>query len=349
MAEPVVALAARHMIAPALWRALVTQGLTGALEPELADYLEAMHALNGRRNRRLLLQAGEIADVLCSAGIDAAFLKGTALLLLGWYPDSAARFIGDIDLLVPPERVQDAAAKLAGLGYRRLAEGQADRHDLVSLAHPERPAMVELHQSAVFLNIAAMLPTAELMARAVTVSSPAGAARVPCPDDLAVHNVLHCMLQHGHYAEAELPLRDALDLVQIAACGSPQWSEVARRLALGPWGPDILAFYAAATTEVFPGTAIPVPAPGPRAARRLRRWRARAGEPPGSVEKVATRLVDFAGDLHWRLRNDPGERSRMVARLLALRRYPHFLAVLAGIGGGWPVIPSRGRTRTDGP
>ena len=90
-----------------------------------------MHALNARRNRRLREQALEIAATLGAVGIRPVFLKGLAALLLDLHGDPAARFIGDIDVLLRPDRVEDAADALQRAGYQRLPDRVPHAHDRV--------------------------------------------------------------------------------------------------------------------------------------------------------------------------------------------------------------------------
>jgi hypothetical protein len=341
-----VGMAGRHLLTPGLWSALATRGATGLLPPDLREYVEALHALNARRNARLREQVEDVAAAMHGAGVRAAFLKGTALLLLGHYPDAGARFIGDIDLLVAEDRTEAAARALAALGYQRLPDGAAHVHDRIRLVHPGRPAMIELHQCAIQLAMEPLMPTRPVLARAVAAGG--GAALVPGLVDLVVHNVAHAMIQHGFFRQAEVPLRDAYDLVLLADHSRAlDWPAVSRRLAIGPWGPDILAFYAGATNAVFPGARLPAPDPSPRAARALRRWRARRGRPPSPAAVVLGNLAEFSEDRLWRLRTLPGEPRRMLGRIFTPRRYPFYVAALVEIcRDGWP--PSEGRIRTTG-
>jgi hypothetical protein len=113
-----VALAGQHLVSPALWPGLVARGLEGSFEPDLRDYLDALHALNAQRNRRLVSQARELAEALNACAIEPIFLKGTAQLLLGLYPDPGLRLIGDMDVLVDADRLDVAAAALRSVGYR---------------------------------------------------------------------------------------------------------------------------------------------------------------------------------------------------------------------------------------
>src|SRR3546814_13724953 len=56
---------------------------------------------------------------VCSSDL-AVFLKGAASLIDALHADPAARFVGDIDVLVPPERARDASAALVAHGFAEI-------------------------------------------------------------------------------------------------------------------------------------------------------------------------------------------------------------------------------------
>lgn len=348
--EWLAALAGHHLVTPALWPALVAGGLTGALGEDLCRYLEAVHGLNARRNLLLHGQAVEAAAALNAAGIEPVFLKGAAYLFGGLYADPATRFLGDIDLLVDEDRLRAAAGALCRIGYEPFGVGSARVHDAVKLVHKSRPGMLELHQWPVPFALEDLIAPRELIERAWRLADLGTArARMPCPTDLVVHNACHAMLQHRFHRLAELPLRDAHDLVLIAGRfrDAIDWPEVERRLARGPGGTGVWAFYATAANEVFPHARLPCGAPPSAARMALWRWRRRAGRPPPPSLHRALHLLEFAEDIAWRLRHVPSERRRLLGLLLAPHRYPNHARrfVQVAVGGHPTPFPGRRRTR----
>jgi hypothetical protein len=342
--EMLLETAGRHLVTPAVWSALARRGQADRLPPDLAEYLEAMHELNRRRNARLAVQAAETAAALSPAGMRPVFLKGLAHLLIGIYPDPAARFVGDMDLLLSPEQVEPAAAELARIGYRRLPTAAWQSHDDVRLLHPERPAMIELHRSSLELPLAAIMPTDAVIKRSATLPGVPNAA-VPCPEDLVVHNTAHAMVQHRFFRLAELPLRDAWDLVLLAERFRLDWPAVERRLAIGPGGPHPFGFYVRAAAATMPGARLPASAQGTSA---LRRWRRRRGRPPGAWRQACIHLVDYAEDRAWRWCHLPGERRHLASELLSPHAYRRLARSIAGIAQDGPPPPSPGRCFTSG-
>ena len=334
--EGMLALAGWHSVTPALWAALGAS--RSALPPDIAAGLEAAYHLNLRRNERILAQSAEIASVAAASGIVPVFLKGTAHLLAGLHPDPGARFVGDIDLLVPADRLEAAAAALAAAGYRRLPDRVAHAHDPLRLVRGDRPALVELHQAPLAFPLAPVLSADALIRRAVPAPG-LPAARIPCPDDRAVHAVAHAMLQDHHFGLAELPLRDALDLRHLSEqrAGPIDWPTVADRVASVLHGRDAFAFCLHAAREAVGAETLPRPALSPAAQRHLLAWRARDGRPATPMASGAYFLRVYAGDCLWRLRNAPAERNRLVRRALSPRAYPALLRALATVAREGPL------------
>jgi hypothetical protein len=102
---------AERRLFPMVWRNLgATCG--SALR---ADYLEAW-----AQNQRILARASETVGRLQSAGVATMLLKGAALLSTCYQACSGARAVGDVDLLVAPERAADARRVLAEAGWRPM-------------------------------------------------------------------------------------------------------------------------------------------------------------------------------------------------------------------------------------
>jgi hypothetical protein len=120
------------------------EGASEEFKTELAGSLVA----NRRQDALLQLISVRAIDVLAAAGIDSTALKGP-LLGESIYHKPGRRLSSDIDLLVAPERLDDAVEVVRGMGYARPAD-HVGKNGLpllhFSLAH-ERGELppVELH------------------------------------------------------------------------------------------------------------------------------------------------------------------------------------------------------------
>lgn len=104
-----------HRLAPLLY----TQ-LRNHATPSSAEFLAALAEAFRASAVRSLRMEGELKRVLAglaAADVPCLLLKGVALGRLV-YPSPAERPVSDLDLLVPRERLTQAAAVLTGLGYR---------------------------------------------------------------------------------------------------------------------------------------------------------------------------------------------------------------------------------------
>jgi hypothetical protein len=122
---------------------LVTPGQRDQLEIQLQAWLG--HAL---RVERMLLEATDALDV---AGVDHRVLKGVALAHLA-YPDPAWRVFGDLDLLVPGDRLSTAVGVLERtLGVERaeaeLRPGFDDRFGKEALLQAPGGPELDLHRT----------------------------------------------------------------------------------------------------------------------------------------------------------------------------------------------------------
>jgi hypothetical protein len=115
-----------------------TPSLAGCLhdEPgiprEIREYLDAVLALNGRRNVILLEALSRIVAALNAIDIEPVLMKGCARLVEGEYPQPNMRLLGDLDILVPTNRATDAYAALVANGFHEKP-GEAyppDHHHL---------------------------------------------------------------------------------------------------------------------------------------------------------------------------------------------------------------------------
>jgi hypothetical protein len=107
--------ARRGMILPLLARrALVEPKLV--VEPVAADALRDSLQQAAAYNTRLLAELARCVATLRQAEIESVALKG-AVLMARDYPEIAMRYAIDFDLLIDPERFQEALSLLEGTGY----------------------------------------------------------------------------------------------------------------------------------------------------------------------------------------------------------------------------------------
>ncbi|HEY0154597.1 MAG TPA: nucleotidyltransferase family protein [Longimicrobium sp.] len=230
-------LALAHGLGPMLFAAVQDAGIAPAGTPwvPLAGYAR------DAATRYLLarVEQGRIEAALGAAGIEWVWLKGYALAHTV-YPRPALRPMKDLDLLVPPERCDDAERAVLALGYRPAADaplmfrgGGRVSHHLPTLRSPSG-LLVEMHTS---LHPSQLLRVSEHLHwfRAQVVETEAAGVRVRhfTPEAQLLHLAAHAILQHG---EAERYLQRFLDCHLVVA-GTPRldWDVVLRQAAALDW------------------------------------------------------------------------------------------------------------------
>ena len=166
------------MLAPSI----AAPALQQRLPEDFRLYLQFVHAENDRRNHALRRQLGQAAVSLNEVGIEPLLLKGAVRLVDGLYPDLGWRFMHDLDLLIPPDRLGQAVACLESLGYcftRDAAELPLQHRHLPPLTHDDAVAVVELHTN--LLDPEEMLPAEHVLARSRLVDLDGARVRVPEP------------------------------------------------------------------------------------------------------------------------------------------------------------------------
>ena len=150
--EDLVWMGSSHLVLPALYSAFKRNKLLQQLPQDLSEYLAEIYQLNLNRNRSIIRQAKEIAHLFHEAGIEPVFLKGVAYLLQDLFPDAGDRVMTDIDILIHPDQIHEAANILYRDGYVHPQEFAGDdfskHHHLPGFEKPGEVAMVELHHTA---------------------------------------------------------------------------------------------------------------------------------------------------------------------------------------------------------
>ena len=150
------------------------------------------------------------------AGIDApvVLLKGTAYVAAG-LAAGVGRSIGDLDILVPRERLDAVEAALLGAGWEWVKPDPYDdayyrrwMHELPPLIHRERDRMIDVHHTILPLTARITPDAAALIADSVALEN---GLRVLCPEDMVLHSVAHM------FADGDLSggLRNLWDIHQL--------------------------------------------------------------------------------------------------------------------------------------
>ncbi len=192
-----------HSIASLLRFNLGRAGLLDSLPQEPREQLRAISQTWAARHLAYVNEAARLIAALKAKGITAIPLKGSALMLGGYYPQAGLRAALDIDLLVEPEKQEQADEVVASLGYedlpgrRSVPKRQRLANELNHLWPRRGPSglILELHRRAFqFTQRERDFTFAEVHSRAVTVSVAGKELLLPSPTDLAFHLIHHTLV-----------------------------------------------------------------------------------------------------------------------------------------------------------
>jgi hypothetical protein len=210
-------MACRDKVLPAFHDAALELNITNQLPTEVANLFSVVKDLNTERNQHILSNAKEIAAAFNQAGIQPLLLKGLAHILAGIYPTVGTRYLADVDLLVSENDFNTAVQLLKDLGYRHDVDQPLELFIGHSYPPLHRPNSVEidLHRTVGLGICSSILPAAEVLANSTVVDVDGTQVRIPSPEHVIVHHILHSQL-HDTYRERISPsVRTMYDFVLL--------------------------------------------------------------------------------------------------------------------------------------
>ncbi|MET0309323.1 MAG: nucleotidyltransferase family protein [Sphingomonas sp.] len=168
------------------------QGLT---MPRAAARLVEDAIASAEQGRTAALWEAEMARrALAGLDMPIVLLKGTAYAAAGLSP-STGRAIGDLDILVPRGRIEEAEAALLAAGWEWVKPDPYDdayyrqwMHELPPLIHRDRDRMIDVHHTILPLT-ARIRPDAEgLLAGSIALET---GLRILSHEDMVIHAAAH--------------------------------------------------------------------------------------------------------------------------------------------------------------
>lgn len=172
------------------WSALLSvaraEVLLGTLAYRLADVavpdevrfiLDAARIAANQAQVHALWEAEMCRRALAPLGIEPILLKGTAYAAAG-LPNAAGRQVGDLDILVPRDRLDEVEAALLGARWEWVKDDPYDQsyyrqhmHELPPLIHRERDRMIDVHHTILPLTARPTPDAGALIAEALPLPS----------------------------------------------------------------------------------------------------------------------------------------------------------------------------------
>jgi len=184
---------------------------------EALTFFRQIEESNRRRNRWVLQQLDQANDAMSSAGIQAVVMKGGAFLATDRSDAASWRFFGDLDFLVPPNRLDAAVSALKAIGYvesRSVYHPGFHRH-YPFLSHPSGETGIDLHTRAAGVDQSVLLDPERFFADAQTVTEGGSPILIPAPTDRLAHLIVNAQVLDYRYQRRLFRLRDVLDFAWL--------------------------------------------------------------------------------------------------------------------------------------
>lgn len=210
--EAVVSIASAHSVLPVLHEGICAIG-PQAVPPDAAEFLEQIHRANCARNATMRQALLQVSRALNTIGVEPVVLKGGAFLTYEPISCGVLRFMGDLDLLVPADRLLDCVRLTVGLGYVQApAEYAGTEHHYPALISPCGKFAFELH-TRLFKPAQQPVSVAEVVRDAdrLVLEGDVRLGR-PSVHHRMVHGLAHLGLNHDSYLRRRIFLRDLTDL-----------------------------------------------------------------------------------------------------------------------------------------
>ncbi len=165
--------------------------------PESAVAVLRNATLNAEAGRiRALWEVEMMRRALAPLDVPIVLLKGSAFLAAG-LDAGQGRLVGDLDILVPRDRLEEVEAAILGAGWEWLKSDPYDdhyyrmwMHELPPLIHRDRDAMIDVHHTILPLTAQPKPDAAAMIANSVLL---ANGIRVLSPEDMVIHAAAHLL------------------------------------------------------------------------------------------------------------------------------------------------------------
>ena len=180
---------AEQLIGTLAWR------VEGLVMPDAARRVLEDARATVEQGRLVALWEAEMARrALAATGMPVVLLKGTAFVAAG-LSAGQGRQIGDLDILVPRDRIDEAEAVLIAAGWEWVKPDPYDddyyrrwMHELPPLIHRERDRMIDVHHTILPLTARITPDAAALIVSGVPLEN--GLLVLP-PEGMLVHAAAH--------------------------------------------------------------------------------------------------------------------------------------------------------------
>ena len=244
--EQLLYLANLHMSTPLWYAQLKKDNMLSHLPEDLVQYLEALYQANLQRNQQLETGLVRLLSEFNKASIDTLLLKGAATFCDPLFTDPGSRFMGDLDILAPGDKVETCRAILIELGYQEIPNKGMEldelptderHHQLPRYYLPGTPIVVEIHFKISYALVGRMITPEVAWKNRTKTKLEEEATSVLSPDHKLILNTAHALIPHREYLRGHISLLQLTEFVLLAQRYSDtidwqNWLQTARQFSL---------------------------------------------------------------------------------------------------------------------
>jgi len=207
----VLMLGREHGLLARLGAHLADRGLLEQIPYKARAHIRAVSIAAESSQTSVRWEVNRVMRALAQVDSPIVLLKGSAYVMAG-LPAAAGRFVGDVDLMVPREKIDEVERVLAEKGWLPSEMNEYDQHyyrewmhEIPPMQHPERETLLDIHHTILPLTSRFHPDAAALFAASLPLDNPR--LRVLGPADMVLHSTVHVFND-----EVSNPFRDLSDL-----------------------------------------------------------------------------------------------------------------------------------------
>ncbi len=258
----------QHLVSPALWFYLQQKEISPLLNTEQQEYLKLIYDLNLSRNNQIKNQLFLLLPDFNAGGIEPVLLKGIASLLGELYESPGIRILGDIDILVPEEKLDIAKNIMLDHGYTYTPfpnqNIDVEHRHLPGFVHEKYPVAIEVHRFPVAEKHFGWVNSTAAQNDSTQLSLEMGVVRMPSPEFRLLHNFCHCQLGDRGFFRACINARQMLEWVKLRDKYETEfdWVSIQQKVgensAVSAWAGYLMVAEEYFSQEMIPETQTPL-------------------------------------------------------------------------------------------
>jgi len=224
-----------HLCTPLWYVQLKKDGLLELLPEDLAEYLYYMYELSLERHEQFRDALEEILHLFNEHAIETLLLKGAATFCDDLFAPGT-RVMGDLDILVPPEKVALCQELIISLGYQPMhGEELTDnsmpsdirQHHIARHVKVGTPIVVEIHFRISQGLSGRIFNLNEVWSQSIPVEFRGCKSSILCPKHRILLNTVHAMLPSREYLSGHISALQWVEFVLLAErySSSFDWNE----------------------------------------------------------------------------------------------------------------------------